>query len=72
MRFFKTILKYLGHIIDEKGQKADPARATAIKSMPPPTSVSTLQTFLEFVNYNSNFIPKMQVLRARLLKKDTK
>ena len=40
---FLTTIKYLRHIIDEKGQKPDLARATAIKNIPPPTSVSTLQ-----------------------------
>ena len=73
--FFLTKIKYLGQVIDEKGRKPDPSRATAITNMPPPTSVSTLQAFLGLASYYSNFIPKMHTLRAplnQLLKKETK
>ena len=60
--------------IDEKDRKPDPAKAAAIKNMPP-TNVSTLQAFLRLANYYSNFIPKMHALRDPLnqfCKKDTK
>ena len=37
MQFFKTTIKYLGHMISEKGRKPDPVRSTAIKNILPLT-----------------------------------
>ena len=44
-------IKYLGHIIDKDGRRPDPERATAIKDMPAPDNVTTLQSFLGLANY---------------------
>ena len=66
MQFFKATIKYLGHIIDEKGRKPDLARVTAIKNMPPPTNVSILRPRVGVVNYSSNLIPKIGALSALL------
>ena len=38
-------MKYLGHIIDRDGRRPDPDRATAIKDMPVPNNIATLQFF---------------------------
>ena len=57
-------IKYLGHIIDEKGRKPDTVRSTVINNMPLSTSVSKWQAFWGFVNYYSNIIPKIHSLRA--------
>ena len=48
--------KYLGHIIEKDGRR--PERATAIKDMPAPDNVTTLQSFLGFANYYQSFIKK--------------
>ena len=71
--FFLERIKYLGHIIDKDGRRPDPERSTAIKDMPEPHNVTTLQSFLGLANYYQSFIPNMHGLRAPLndlLKKD--
>ena len=73
--FFMGEIKYLGQIIDSDGRRPDPARAEAIKSMPTPQNVVTLQVFLGLANYNVIYIPKMHNLWAplnKLLKKGAK
>ena len=44
--FCMNKIKYLGHIINKDGRRPDPERATAIKDMPAPNNVTTLQSFL--------------------------
>ena len=48
--FFLEEIKYLGHIIDKNGCRPDPDRAAAIRDMPEPHNVATLQSFLGLAN----------------------
>ena len=67
--FFMEKIKYLGHIIDKDGRRLD----AAIKDMPAPDNITSLQSFLELANYYQIFISNMYDLRAHLnelLKKD--
>ena len=71
--FFLKKIKYLGQIIDKDGRRPDPERSLAIKDMPEPHNVTTLQSFLGLANYYQSFIPNMHSLRAplnELLKKE--
>ena len=71
--FFLSKIKYLRQVINEKGRTPDPNRTDAIKYMPAPTNIASLQSFL--ANYYNNYIPNMHTLRApwnHLLKKDVK
>ena len=73
--FCMNKIKYLGHIIDKDGRRPDPERTTAIKDMPAPDNVTTLQSFLGLANYYQSFIKNFHDLRAPLngqLKKDKK
>jgi hypothetical protein len=73
--FFMDKIKYLGQIIDEHGRRPDPDRAIAIKNMPAPENIASLQSFLGLANYYNVFVPRMHNLRAplnELLKKDQK
>ena len=68
-------IKYLGHIIDKDGRYPDPKRGTAIKDMPAPDNVKTLQSFLGLANYYQNVIKNLHDLCTplnKLLKKDKK
>ena len=73
--FCMNKIKYLRHIIDKDGRLPDPERAIAIKDMPAPDNVTTLQSFLGIANNNQSFIKNLLDLRAPLneqLKKDKK
>ncbi|XP_062709595.1 uncharacterized protein K02A2.6-like [Aedes albopictus] len=73
--FYQDEIKYLGHIVDENGLRPDPEKTAAISSMPRPTDVSTLRSFLGAVNFYGKFIREMHQLRRpldQLLKKDAK
>ena len=54
--FCMNEIKYLGHIIDKDRRHPGPERATAIKDMPAPDNVTTLQSFLGLANYYQSFI----------------
>ena len=57
---------YLKLMTDAKSRKPDPSRLSAIKNIPTPKNVSTLQAFLGLANYYDNFISNMNELRASL------
>ena len=68
-------IKYLGQIIDANRWRPDNERFFALKNMPSPTNVSTLQAFLGLVNYYSVYVPNIHKWKAplnNLLKKDVK
>ena len=64
--FFIKEIKYLDHIIDKDSRWPDPEWAAAIKNMPAPENVTSLQSFLGLANYYQAFIPSMHNLRALL------
>ena len=53
--FHKTSVKFLGHVIDEDGIRADPEKTSAISNMEPPQSVSDLWRFMGLVNQLGKF-----------------
>ena len=71
MRFLSE--QNLEHI-DKDARRPDPERAIAIKDMPAPDNVTTLQSFLGLANYYQSFIKYMHDLRTPLneLLKDKK
>ena len=72
--FGKTSVKFLGHVIDETGIRADPEKTSAIREIEPLTTVPELRRFMGMVNQLSKFTPHLaqqtQPLRE-LLSKDT-
>ena len=48
--FAKFKITFLGHLIDENGIQADPAKTSSILQMEPPTNVPELRRFLGMVN----------------------
>ncbi|XP_055632607.1 uncharacterized protein K02A2.6-like [Toxorhynchites rutilus septentrionalis] len=74
-RFFQTEIGYLGHIVDRNGIRPDPEKLQAIASIPAPTNVSELRSYLGAINFYGRFVRNMHELRHpldKLLKKDTK
>ena len=58
---------------DKDGRRPDPERVAAIKDMPAPINIASLQSFLGLANYYQIFISNRHDLRAplqELLKKD--
>lgn len=73
--FRKQQVQYVGHIVDSRGLRPDPAKIEAITKLPPPTDVSGLRSFLGAINYYGKFVPNMRKLRYpldNLLKDDAK
>ena len=52
--FYKR-LKFLGVIIDENGCRPDPNKLTAIRNLPTPTTVKSLESFIGSVAFHSRF-----------------
>ena len=67
-------VKFLGHIISDKGVKSDPAKTSAVREMAEPTNVSELRSFLGMVNQLGKFVPQLaekdKALRDLLSKKN--
>ena len=55
--FAATALKFLGHLVNEKGIQPLPRHLTAIQEFPPPTDVKQLQRYLGMVNFYRRFLP---------------
>ncbi|XP_062714269.1 uncharacterized protein K02A2.6-like [Aedes albopictus] len=74
-KFFQTEVRYLGHITDRNGIRPDPEKVETISSIPPPTNVSELRSYLGAVNYYGKFVRNIHELRHpldQLLRKDVK
>lgn len=57
--FEKATVKFLGHIIDGKGIRADPMKAEAISRMETPNSVTDWRRYLGMVNQLGKFTPNI-------------
>ena len=53
----ETQLKFLGHIIDQSGVRADPAKTEAIIQMSAPQNVAEVRRFIGMAKQLSKFIP---------------
>ena len=54
-KFLQPRIKFLGHVIDKEGIRADPEKTTAISNMKPPQSVSDVRRFMGLVNQLGKF-----------------
>lgn len=55
-QFCQPQVKYVGHIISEKGIATDPAKIEAVTNWKQPTDVKSLRSFLGFCGYYRRFI----------------
>ena len=57
VRVRKQQVPYVGHIISAEGLKPDPAKVSAMKEMPPPTTKEDVLRFLGSIQYLAKFLP---------------
>ncbi len=55
-KFFKTSVRYFGHIVSEKGVETNPSKIEAIKTWPRPQNLRQLKSFLGFSEYYRRFV----------------
>lgn len=56
---FCTSVRFLGHIISQKGIEADPGKIEAITKWPVPKTATAVRSFLGLVRYISVFFPRL-------------
>ena len=49
--FFKTSVKYLGHVVSQSGVHTDPDKLATLATWPEPDNVKALRSFLGFTGY---------------------
>ena len=54
--FLQTSVKYVGHVVSEKGIETDPAKISKIADWPVPGNIDQLRSFLGFTGYYRRFI----------------
>jgi hypothetical protein len=55
-RFARQEVEYLGHIVSQKGIKADPKKLNSVRNFPTPRNLDELRSFLGLANYYRRFI----------------
>lgn len=66
--FFRKSLKYLGHIVSDKGLSCDPEKVSAVVNFPRPDSLKSLRSFLGLVGYYRRLIENFSDISASLHK----
>ncbi|UYV84695.1 hypothetical protein LAZ67_X003121 [Cordylochernes scorpioides] len=55
-------IKFLGHLITERGVLPDPNKVQAIREFPSPSSIYEVRRFLGMVNFSGKFIPDLSTI----------
>ena len=64
--FNKEQIKFLGHIINGEGVRADPAKTAAVREMKVPQNITEVQRFLGMVNQLGSFSQRLADLSQPL------
>lgn len=64
--FSKRQVKFLGHLIDERGIRADPDKTSALFNMEPPQNVTEMRRFMGMANQLGKFSPRLAELSQPL------
>ena len=71
--FFRTQVRFLGHVVSQQGIQVDPEKVRAIKEFPRPTNLKELISFLGMANFYRKFIwsySRKAAALSNLLQKD--
>ena len=64
--FYKSELRFMGHILSKEGIKIDDAKVRAIKESSEPKNAQEVRSFLGLVNYCARFIPNLATVSEPL------
>ncbi len=64
--FRKDQVKFLGHVIDTNGIRADPEKTAALRDMAPPKNITELRRFMGMANQLGKFSPRLADLSQPL------
>ena len=65
--FLKTVTNYLAFVIDEQGIKPDQKKVEAIRSLPVPTCVGEVRSFVGMCSYYRRFIPNFSQIAESII-----
>lgn len=64
--FFRREIKYLGHVISERGITTDPEKISSIKDWPIPRTKKQVRSFLGFCSYYRKFVKGFSLIAKPL------
>lgn len=64
--FFQQEVRYLGHVVSDKGVSTDPNKNEVVANWQQPTAISELRSFLGFASYYRRFVEGFARLAAPL------
>lgn len=64
--FFDREAKFLGHVVGEKGIRADPDKVAAVLNWPTPRNIGEMRSFLGLANHLKRFIKDFSLLSVPL------
>jgi hypothetical protein len=65
--FLKAETNYLGFVINAEGIKPDAKKVEVIKSLPPPTNVKQVRSFIGMCSYYRRFIPRFSEIAQPII-----
>lgn len=65
--FLQEETHYLGFVVNKNGIKPNPQKVEAIKSLPPPTCVREVRSFIGMCSYYRRFIPNFSAIAEPLI-----
>lgn len=65
-QFFRTSLKFLGHVVSVAGVKVDEEKTQAVQAFPPPRNLKELQRYFGIAGWYYRFVPNFSQIAEPL------